>query len=346
MSLNFASALILIILVATIVPPGYPAYIGVYVSLAAAIIALIYGWRDRVIGHPTAIAILIAIGLVTLTVPFVYRGPTDLLAPVLILPMLTTIALGSLARRASWVPSVTTMAGVFLFAVFIAFAGVLYQRYAMRIYRPGLGNNPIHFATLAALSGCMAMLGVTASTKPWRYVFLLGPVFGLGTAIVADLRGPMVGTVAMSAVGFVVLTVWLWRETLFRYALAACVAIAAAAAAYFISAGNARVAGIFDTALNIFQFTGTTDDVRAALYASAVETLKASPIVGSGLGQIMDMAKARFPEQRHVLTLDNLHADWANFAAMAGGAGLVAWLLLLVAPLALLLNEEHEPIDR
>jgi O-antigen ligase len=92
--------------------------------------------------------------------------------------------------------------------------------------------------------------------------------------------------------------------------------------------------------MQIFQFTGGPDDIRAALYASAVEILKSSPIVGVGLGQVMPMAESLFPDLVPQFGLDNLHADWANFGAMAGGLGLLAWLLLLAAPLLLLLDAE------
>jgi O-antigen ligase len=45
--------------------------------------------------------------------------------------------------------------------------------FVLGIYRPGLGNNPIHFASLSAMSGCLAMVGVASGRSPWRYLFLL-----------------------------------------------------------------------------------------------------------------------------------------------------------------------------
>lgn len=48
----------------------------------------------------------------------------------------------------------------------------------------------------------------------------------------------------------------------------------------------------------------------------------------------MPIAESLFPQKLDGVGLENLHADWANFAAMAGGLGLVAWLLLLVDPRA------------
>jgi O-antigen ligase len=337
---SLASTLLVIAIAATILPPGYPAYVGTYVALVAAIVAfLAYGWRERATySHPTAMAIIAAIVLVGAAVPFVYHSPQDLLGPVLILPMLSTIALGLLARPAQWAPSPTVFALICLTGALIALVGGAYEHFVLGLYRPGLGNNPIHYGSLAAMSGCLAMVGVVAGTSPWRYLFLLGPIFGLGCAVIADSRGPMLGAVVMSAAGVLMLTIWLWREALFRLAVLASGAVAAGTIVYLVGSGNGRVAGVLQSGLDIFRFTGGRDDVRAALYASAVEILKASPLVGVGLGQIMVSAETRFPDLLGSAGFDNLHADWANFAAMAGLLGLIAWLLLLAAPLLLLLD--------
>lgn len=334
---SFASTL-LIAIGAMILLPGYAAYIGAYTAIVAAILAfLAYGWRERaVFFHPTSLAIAGAIMLVGGAVPFVYRGPQDLLGPVLILPMLTTIALGALARPAKWVPSPAVFASICLFGSLAALIGGVYEHFALGLYRPGLGNNPIHYASLAAMSGCLAMVGVVSSYAPWRYLFLLGPVFGLGCAVVADSRGPMLGALVMSAVGMLALTVWLWQDRLFRIALLISVGLAAGVTVYLMGSGNARVASIVQTGLDIFRFTGGSDDIRAALYASALEILRTSPLVGVGLGQIMVTAETMFPNLVVGTGLENLHADWANFAAMGGTLGLFAWLLLLAAPLLLL----------
>ena len=337
---NFASILLVAAVVLAIVPPGYPAYIGAYGALAAAVSALLaYGWRERVtFRHPTSLAIISSVVLVALTVPFVYRGEQDILAPILILPMLATIALGVLARPAGWVPSPTIFALICLVASLTAFVGGTYEHYVIGVNRAGLGNNPIHFASLAAMAGCMAMVGVVATASPWRFAFLLGPVFALASTIVAGSRGPLAGAIAMAGVGTIVLLVWLWRETRFRVAVLACMARGVAAFAYLVGGGNTRVSSLLHSGLDIFQFTGGPDDVRAALYASALDVLQTSPIVGVGLGQIMVAAETHFPDLVAGYRLENLHADWANFAAMAGGLGLLAWLLLLAAPLLLLLD--------
>src|SRR5690606_6643640 len=124
-------------------------------TLVAALVALlVYGWRERpAFSHPTSLAIVGAMGLIATSVPFVYRSGQDALAVVFVLPMLTTIALGMLARPARFVPGPTAFALLCLLAGFLALIGGVYEHFALRIYRPGLGNNPIHYGSLAAMAG-------------------------------------------------------------------------------------------------------------------------------------------------------------------------------------------------
>lgn len=106
------------------------------------------------------------------------------------------------------------------------------------------------------------------------------------------------------------------------------------------------------TATDIFLFTGGSDDIRAALYSSVVSVLRESPIFGVGYGQIMQAGRQLYPPQEQVFVLDNLHADWANFAVIAAGNGprrLAAAALcsssasLLSAPLLLLRSRAALP---
>lgn len=338
--LNLASLLLVTVLVATILPPGYPAYVGAYVALAVSLLTLLlFGWKERAtFAHPTVLTLIAACLLVSATVPFVYRGVADLLAPVMILPVLAAVALGLLARPASWVPSPAAFAVLCLVATAIAFAGGAFENLVLGTYRPGLGNNPIHYGSLAAVTGCLAMVGVVHGSSPRRYLLLLGPIFGLGAATLSGSRGPVVGALAMIGVGFLILAAWLWREKIFRGALAIALAAAAGVTAYLASTGNTRVLVMLGTALDAFRFTGSPDDIRAALYYSALEVLKEAPVTGVGLGQIMVKAETLFPQLLVGTGLENLHADWANFAVMAGTLGLLAYVLLLAAPLLLLLD--------
>lgn len=337
---NVDTVLFAIALVAGVLPPGYAAYIGAYVTMAACIAGLVTGgWRETTMfTRPLSIAILTAIGLVIATVPFTYRSPVDLAAPSFILPMLVSLALGAQAVRSSWIPDPLTFAWLCIGAAGLALVAGGVEHFMLGVYRGGLGNNPIHYATMATMTGCLALVGVIATRSGWRYIFLLGPLFALGAAFIADLRGPMVGALIMTVVGLVLLTKWLWHERFFRTIILTGIVIITATAMPLVLSGNSRVGSLFTSALNLFRFTGTSDDIRVSLYASALDTLAKSPIVGIGLGQLMEPARRLYPEWPAILSLEHLHADWANFAVMSGGLGLVAYLLLLTAPLLALLS--------
>jgi len=338
---NISSALLLTAVAAAILPPGYLAYIGSYIALIACLLSfvLFMSHERDALAHPTSLAILAAIALVAFSVPFVYQSPQDLLAPVLLLPMLCSIALGLLARPARYVPGTTAFAAICLAAAALALAGGAFESFVLGALRPGLGNNPIHYASLAVMAGGLSVVGVLSVQSSWRHLFLLGPIFGLGSALVADSRGPMLGAAAVATVGYFALLVWLWNDVTLRRIILTTLLLTSVASAFLINVGNSRIASILNSAFNIFRFTGGSDDIRTMLYSSAIQILRRSPIVGVGLGQIMQTAQELFPHRPEPTWLENLHADWANFAAMAGSIGLLAWLLLLAAPTLLLVNK-------
>lgn len=327
-------------LISGIALPGEAAYAGAYIALGVGALGLVFrAWPERrALGQTVSLAIVGAITLVTLTVPFVYQGERDLLAPVFILPMLTTLGLGFMVHPGQRLPSPTLFGLICLFAAATAFVGGAYEYFVFGVGRVGLHNNPIHYASLAAMTGGLALVGFTGTNTAWRYLFLSGPVFGLGATILSGSRGPLVGAVVLFFVGLAFLLVWHWRERSFRFAVLGALLAAIASMIYLVGTGSDRIARTIDTAFNIFRFTGSSDDIRAALYWSAIDILGQSPIVGVGYGQVMEIAQGLYPDQPVISALDHLHADWANFAAMSGGLGLVAWVLLLCAPLLLLLE--------
>ena len=229
MTKTLAGLLLAIALISGLVPPGEAAYIGAYIALGASALGLaLYGWPERsAFVHPVAIAILGAIALICATLPFVYRSTADLAAPVFILPMLATIALGMLGSQARWAPSPFHFAAFCLAAATLALVGGLHEQFVLGVERVGMGNNPIHYASLAAMTGGLALVGCVATASRWRFLFLLGPVFGLGATMLSGSRGPLAGALAMAGIGLLFLLIWFWRDRLFRFAVLAAGALAA-----------------------------------------------------------------------------------------------------------------------
>jgi O-antigen ligase len=132
----------------------------------------------------------------------------------------------------------------------------------------------------------MALVGVVATASPRRYLFLLGPVFGVGATVMSGSRGPLAGAFAMAGIGALFLLIWFRRDRLFRLAALAALLLGAGVFAYLIATGNDRVTILISTALDIFRFTGGNDNIRAALYASAIHVFTESTVIGIGFGQI------------------------------------------------------------
>lgn len=335
---KFWGIMTFVAIAATLMLPGYTAYIGSYVTLGISVLGLaIMGWTNRsVLSSHSLQAIHLALLLLAISVPFVYRSSADLMAPVLLLPMLAATGLAVIGTRARQ-PSPTVVASLALAGATIASVGGLIEHLAFGVARPGLGNNPIHYATLAVFAGSIALVGVSAGVERWRYVFLVGPLMGLSAAVLSGSRGPLVAGALMAIAGMTILGLSRWRDPIFRTLCFGLLLVGCLFAVGLLISDNSRLTRLADGAFDIFQMTGGKDDIRAALYASAVEVLRRSPWVGVGFGSLMTAAETMFPDLVPRYNLENLHADWANMGTMAGLLGLFAYALLLIAPLLLLI---------
>ena len=331
-----ALALASTLMVAGLVFAPIASYTACYLVLAACLIALIlYGPSqfEAARQRPMA-AVLGAFVLLALTLPFVYRTPADLVPLVILLPLLLVAGVPVLARleRSFFQPgffALLCLTG----AITACAAGFSEQAMAVA-GRAGVGNNPIHFGSLAVLIGLVARLGLFASKSPWRYLFLLGPVMGIGAVIASGSRGPLLGAVGMTVVAAPLLVVWLWRDKIFL-SLAAIGAVGAAAVV--ATQRDQRAFQALADLGNVMNLSSVLDVYRQAMYRSALIAFEQSPLVGHGFGQMMVFARQQMPDSPDMQSFDHLHADWANFVTMGGALGLAAYLLLVIAPLLVLI---------
>jgi O-antigen ligase len=109
--------------------------------------------------------------------------------------------------------------------------------------------------------------------------------------------------------------------------------------AYFNFDGASRAFRLFATldAAADGETLSRSDQVRILLYDSAWEQFLASPLFGQGFGQLMDAAAPRLAAIKYPL-LENLHSDLADFAVVAGSFGLLAFGLIILAPLTVVMN--------
>lgn len=326
-----------IMMVAGLAFMGTAPFVADYIVLAAGLfgLGLALVSRDAVLKTLPARLPLLALGLIALTIPFVYKGELDLLPLGVFAAFLLVPGVAVLIQRSPEWLSPYAFALVCLTGAVTACLMGLAESSAIEGMRVGAGNNPIHYGGIAAMLGFMALTGVVAGRSPMRLLFLLGPPAGLVAVLISGSRGPLLAWVALGIVSGPLL-LWWGRRDLVLLGLFAVGAIAAIT----MLALNTDMRAIGELTAFVTTFlsggvAGTSDAVRSAMLSSAGEALVQSPIYGLGLGKIMDFALTRYPDAG-IGDLDNYHNDLANFAAMGGLLGLLAYGLVMLTPLALL----------
>jgi len=331
--------LAILLLVCGLVLPPVAAYIAVYVTMALMLVGLaLPGTAAALRRQPWPhFAVGAAYLLVLASLPFVYRGPADLMAPLALLPVLFFPGVPSLLARLERGFSITTMASLCLAGAALGVGAGLVEMLVMQSLRIGVWNNPIHFASITMLLGFTALIGVPGNASPWRHLYLCGPLLGLGAAILSGSRGPMFAAGLMGVVSLPLLFIWSPQDRR-RLALLAALAIGGIAALSLL--GLSRSASVIEAIGRILEngLAGAGDVIRSAMYETAIAAFRQSPLYGHGVGQMMQAAMAMAtPEQRELMAgYENLHSDIANFAVFAGTLGLLAYGLLIAAPLTLL----------
>ncbi|HEV7276285.1 MAG TPA: O-antigen ligase family protein [Devosiaceae bacterium] len=197
----------------------------------------------------------------------------------------------------------------------------------------GFGSNPIPSSTAALLLGFIALMGFLSESSRRRYIYLLGPVLGLFVVYLGGSRGPMLGGAALLVL--TLLTVprrrWVGAATL--------VAIAAVGLAAILAFPERfeRVlslpAMLAEIAVGEETMTDESADIRYRILRGSIRAFADAPIFGHGWAAKTAVVDSHLQEgvfddspQYH------LHSDVLNLAVSAGLLGLLAYVLVLVAP--------------
>jgi O-antigen ligase len=334
-------------------------HVADYIVLIAGAVGLVAALvrRDAILAARQWWMLLLALVSLALTLPFVYRGSTDLvpilaLAPFVVVPGVAFLLAQNQALLRPFALPLLCLFG----AVAAALLG-LHEYIATGGARVEVGNNPIHYGGIAVLLGFMALTGICVGRSPWRLVFFVGPIAGMAAAILSGSRGPLLGGMAMAVASMPMLIFWYRRDWALLLAIVIMVLGVPALALTFGS--SLRAMSAFGELTQVAQnaLTGQTatvevasaappDAIRVAMYKSALQQFLDSPIFGQGFGQILDLARAASPGFPEMATLEHLHSDLADFAALGGVLGLLAYGLIIAAPLANLRFGKAKPTDR
>ena len=201
----------------------------------------------------------------------------------------------------------------------------------------GFANLTNPFAMAGVMLGFLALTGFFARKDQWRYLYLLGPIMALGTAVFTGTRGAMVmiAVLSLAAFGFWVLS-FRGRQRLF--ALLAGLALAGLTVAVGSFSGlQGRALSAFHAIAAYFGHGEAVDlstEIRLNFYFGGIQAFLESPIFGHGNGDQFEAAR-RFMSQAVNEAMPNtthLHNDYVNFAALAGVMGLAAYGLYMLIP--------------
>jgi O-antigen ligase len=234
------------------------------------------------------------------------------------------------------------LAGSFI-ALVLGAVQVFVQHYGRA---EGYASNPIPSATVALFLGFFALVGLFAIRSAWRYLFLLGPVAGLATVLLAGSRGPLVALPALGLIALIMLPI---RRAL-SWGAAIAVVLVAGAAFLLKPEAFGRVATLPRMALDVL--TGQpiawdldqSGSVRYAIFEGSFAAFQRSPWVGYGWYEKTTVVarytpfNVGFGDPR----VAHLHSDILNLGVSAGVVGLLAYVLVLLAPIVSAANSPRD----
>jgi O-antigen ligase len=315
-----------------------------YFVLLFAIFALIspsviaaFQSRNR---NPIDVMFVTAAALPAIAFLFSSEEPGDLLFAFNFAPLLLAVPLRWQIEKYAQVDSAVLIARLSLVGAGIAVIVGAVQVGLLGYDRAGQPlMSTFHFADTAMLLGFMALVGLFAPTKHrGRWLYLLGPVFGILVALLSGTRGALI---AAPVLGFVALAFALARAPARHRGvtlLVAGVVAVLSAILLFIAAkaGLTRALDGFSVTQDVIAGSAVdkSTEERLTMLWGGYQAFLRAPLFGYGW---LDMVPAILPyvpesEIERMLTFRQLHNGLLSFAVGAGIPGIVSFLILSVAP--------------
>ncbi len=189
----------------------------------------------------------------------------------------------------------------------------------------------IVLSNTAVLLGFLALIGVAAAQGGRRWLYLLGPVLGVATALVTASRGPLIAVAPLALLGMVFLTRALRLRWPVVAGIGAAVIAALGATAWLLGGRIARMPQILAQVLAGEHVADRNTVSRLDLYQAAWHAFRQEPLLGHGWANLMEAASP-FLADPSLARLPQLHNDLADFAVAAGLVGIACYVALLAIP--------------
>lgn len=277
--------------------------------------------------------VLIAIAFTLTNQP----GRTDLLLSVNFVMFALYPLLSAAMQRFAAPINLRTVATIALIGSLIPPGVAAYQVFVQGLGRAeGIASNAILSATAALFVGFFALAGMFVVTNRSRYLFLIGPLAGIGTVLLAGSRGPFLALPFLMVIGLVMLPV----KRIYSIGFAA-ILVLAGAGVYLIRPSAfhrfAVLPGILWDLLSghpVAQSLDMSGNVRYTILEASIKAFEQSPWLGYGwYMKVPVVAKLTtwnvgFGDPR----VAHLHSDILNLGVSAGVVGLIAYVLVILAP--------------
>jgi O-antigen ligase len=206
----------------------------------------------------------------------------------------------------------------------------------------GFGSDPIWSAQAALIVGFISAAGwLTEKPLLPRVLYLLGPILAVVSTFLTGSRGPLL---AAPALALLVILLAGARARLIFIGLAIVVGLVTLGLHVLFLSSFDRVLSI-DSALRNILSTGAVTDPSAAarmiFWRIGLAAFLASPLVGYGWEHFRDAAYAYLPDHGKAFDAGfaglagnlHLHADILDLGVSAGMLGLIAYALVIGAPI-------------
>jgi len=298
-------------------------------------------WR----GRPNAPTILFALAfaLIFIAALAAMRQPADLFALVPYLAPLCFLPFAHIVGERQW-----PIARLALIGATIGLVTALALRYGIGRPRAGEGSfitDPYRLSVTTLLLATLA-LGTLFTRERWRWLSLLGLVAAAGTIYLTGSRTTLLGVPVLL---FLTALCFVKRPATIIALLVGAAALVGAS--LFVELPGKMRMRLWDVAGSIARGEAVIDEsiwIRIKLWGDGLRDVWNAPMFGHGWGDwMMAPMRARFPADLESLpNIAHMHNDALHFAMAGGGLGVIAWLLLLAAPVAGYLSLPREARTR
>jgi O-antigen ligase len=337
---QFALFLTSVFLGGTLVLPFNGGYVLAYALMALTILIMVSlliaraRWSIGVAGW----CFLVAFALIAIA--FSFNG--DAAVTVNFIMLLAFVPLSSWFARFSAPDSAVVVSWVAFIGTVLSSVTALSDVFLYKTERAeGWWSDPIWASEAALILGFIAIIAVPIMKSRWRYALLLAPAMGLAVTLLSGSRGVLLAAPPIVLVLLATTFRPWWKQIAAGFVV---LVIAGAVVLPFVPGQVKRIERI----VTVFEDLLTTGDVsessagaRVAFWKAGTQAFLASPIIGYGWSKHKKVAYSYLPDRGKAFEKKgsslrgnkHLHADILDIGVSGGTLGLVAYALILLAPL-------------